>query len=189
MTRLEHFDGLVRPLFVETGTAEGNTLAHASLLFENCISIEQNEKIYQAAVERFKNKTNVRLYHGHSPHILPKVLDPTIPTTFWLDAHYSAQGITLMPGYSECPLMEELAVIVGIKWETSPIIAIDDAFMFDDTVNCPGSKYPFWTSNESDHIVYHRAQWPRVEQIDEILAGYTRSMLTNENALLYQKDV
>ncbi len=187
MTMLEHFDGTIRQLFVETGTAEGNTLAHASLRFEHCVSIEQNEKLYQAAVERFKNKTNVRLYHGHSPHILCKILDPAVPTTFWLDAHYSAQGITLMQGYGECPLLDELHVITALKWDTPPIIMIDDAFMFDDTVNCPGSRYPFWTSNESDHIVYHRAQWPRVEQIDEVLSSYTRSMLTNENAFKYER--
>lgn len=186
MTMLEHFDnGIVRPLFIETGTAEGNTLAHASLHFENCISIEQNEKLYQAAIERFKNKTNVKIYHGHSPHILPKIIDPKIATTFWLDAHYSAQGNTLMPGYTECPLIQELEVIVGLKWETPPLVLIDDAFMFDDSVMCPGSKYPFWTSNESDHIVYHRNQWPRVDEIDNVLAGFTRSILTDENALRY----
>ena len=186
MTMLEHFDnGIVRSLFIETGTAEGNTLAHASLHFENCISIEQNEKLYQAAIERFKNKTNVKIFHGHSPLILPKILDPTIPTTFWLDAHYSAQGNTLMPGYTECPLMQELEVIVNLKWETPPIILIDDSFMYSDSVNAPGSKSGFWNSNETDCIVYHRQMWPRVEEIDAILNGYTRSMLDEEIAFRY----
>jgi hypothetical protein len=184
MTMLEHFDGLIRSLFVETGTNEGNTLAHASLRFEHCISIEQNEKLYLAAVERFKFKPNVRVYKGHSPLILPKVLDPAIETTFWLDAHYSANGNT-MEVHGECPLMDELAVIVGLNWKVPPIILIDDAFMFDDSVFAPDTEDCFWKSNKTDHIVYHRNQWPRVEEIDAVLTGYKRSMLANEFALRY----
>lgn len=185
MTMLEHFDGVVRPLFVETGTNEGNTLAHASLRFDRCFSIEQNEKLYLAALEKFKFKSNVVIHHGHSPVVLKRILDPSIATTFWLDAHYSGNGNTLGTG-GECPLMDELAAILSFHWETPPIIMIDDAFMFDDTVPHPGSKYPFWYSNESDHIVYHRQMWPRVEEIDAVLAGYKRSMLPAENAFIYR---
>lgn len=187
MTMLQHFEGCHLPLFIETGTAEGNSLAFASLHFTNCVSIEQNEQLYLAACERFKSKTNVKLYRGHSPHVLRVILNPKIPTTFWLDAHYSAQGNTLMPGRSECPLMEELDEIMKVEWEIPPIIMIDDAFMYDDSVPHPGSTNPFWFSNESDHIVYHRSQWPRVEEIDAALPGFTRSLLDGENALRYAK--
>jgi hypothetical protein len=187
MTMLQHFEGCHVQLFVETGTAEGNTLDFASRCFERCLSIESNERLYMGAIERFKEIPNVRIFHGYSPHILRDILEPSMPTTFWLDAHYSGQGNTLVPGHGECPLLEELEVIAKVPWETTPIILIDDAFMFDDSVNAPGSKYPFWGSNETDCIVYHKAQWPRVEEIDTVLAGYTRSMLTDENAFRYER--
>lgn len=184
MTMLKDFDDVLREQFVETGTAEGNTLAYASLKFPRCISIEQNEDLYLAAVGRFKYKSNVRIYQGHSPFILGKVLNPAIPTTFWLDAHYHANANTLET-HGECPLLDELSVIVKLNWQVPPIILIDDAFMFDDTVPAPDTDECFWTSNKTDHVVYHKNQWPRVEEIDALLTDYRRSMLGNEFAFRY----
>jgi hypothetical protein len=186
MTMLQYFDGLIRPLFIETGTGEGNTLYHASQVFERCISIEQNEKAYLLAKERFKDTPTIELHHGHSPLILPRILDPQVPTTFWLDAHYHGQGVTLCPDGGECPLAAELRAIMRAPWNTPPLVAIDDSFMFDDSIPHPGSKYPFWFSNESGHDIYHRNQWPRIEELDAILEGYERSQLGREIAFLYK---
>jgi|ERR1019366_2149429 hypothetical protein len=184
MTMLQNFDGLIRPLFIETGTCEGNTLAHAAAVFPQCLSIEQNEVLYERSCERFKDTPNVRIFHGHSPRILKDILDPKVPTTFWLDAHYFSSANMLSSIGGECPLLEEVQVIAGVPWETAPIIIADDAFMFCDSVSPPGLKWPmsFWKSNECENITYHRKDWPRVEQLDEVLVGYARSMLKDEMA-------
>lgn len=123
---------------------------------------------------------NVCIYEGDSPAILRMLIDSRIirgdiPTTFWLDAHYFVNGDTL--GVSgQCPLLAELEAIQTCDWDTKPIVVIDDAYMFDDSINHPGFTRPFWFSNDSGYDNYDRKQWPRVEQIDRALPGYKRKM-------------
>ena len=177
MTMIERFDGYVRPLFIETGTGFGNTLAYAATVFEKCISIEQNTKLYLAAEERFRDVPNVHLHNGMSPRILPVVIEPDTPTTFWLDAHYHGNGNTLAMEGGQCPLLEELRAIMRVNWQTKPIILIDDGFMFDDSMPHPGFTLPFWFSNDSGYDIYKRSDWPRIAEIDELLVGYHRTVV------------
>lgn len=178
MGMLVDFSGIRRERFVETGTQKGNSLAEAAKVFPECMSIEQSDWMYKAACERFKDTPNVKLFHGHSPRILPLILDATIPTTFWLDAHYFSDASSLCFTGGECPLLEEVQAIAAIEWQTKPIILIDDMWMFDDALPPPDLKWPmsFWRSNEVENITYHKSQWPRIEQIEEVLAGYKRSL-------------
>lgn len=175
MTLLAKFDGLVRPLFIETGTNTGNTLAEASKVFERCVSIEQSKEYCLQATERFAGTPNVTIIRGDSPVVLREVIEPKIPTTFWLDAHYFSNGDTLGPS-SQCPLLEELRSIMLFYWAVKPIILIDDAFMFDDSVMAPDCHEPFWTSNQTDHACYNPAHWPKIGEIDGILTGYRKSI-------------
>lgn len=177
MSCLENFDGIVRPLFIETGTHKGDTLEKASVAFDLCISIEQNRVLAQAAMRRFIYSRNVQVYLGNSPDILPQIMKRELPTTFWLDAHYCESGDTILVGAGQCPLLEELRAIIAVDWKTPPIILIDDAYMFDESIPHPGSVYPFWTSNESQHSCYNRSDWPTVKQIEEVLGpNYKRTM-------------
>lgn len=189
MSLLSDFAGLERPLFVETGTNTGNTLANAAQVFQSCISIEQNLPLFFQACRRFMDSKNVHLYEGDSPVILrtlisSRIIMGNVPTTFWLDAHYFTNGDTL--GLSgQCPLLAELEAILLCDWDTKPIIVIDDAFMFDDKINHPGFDKPFWFSNDSGYDNYDRKQWPRIEEIDRALSGFTRSM-RSEFVLQYE---
>lgn len=174
------FVSVIRPLFVETGTNTGNTLANAAEVFERCISIEQNTVLHAQCVQRFWKQRNVHLYLGDSPHMLEllitsNLIKPEVPTTFWLDAHYFVNGDTLGPS-GQCPILKEIAAIKTCDWETKPIILIDDAFMFDRELNHPGFTRPFWSSNDSGYDNYDKKQWPEVSEIDAALAGYKRTM-------------
>jgi len=175
MSILTSFDGIIRPMFIETGTNYGESLWHAAKVFDSCRSVEFNHEIYLKACERFAEVGNVAIFEGHSPQVLPQIIDPEIPTTFWLDAHYFGNWDSATP-YGQCPLARELEVIASRPWRVKPIVVIDDAHMFDDSIPHPGSKYPFWKSNESGHDMYKRSDWPKVEELDEIMKGYKRSM-------------
>lgn len=180
MSLLADFSGLEAQLFVETGTNTGNTLANAAKVFPTCISIEQNMQLYHAAERRFADTPGVYLYQGDSPAMLRTLIGGRrirgdVKTTFWLDAHYFVNGDTLGPS-GQCPLLEELEAIKMCDWDTKPIVVIDDAYMFDDTINHPGFTRPFWFSNDSGYDNYDRKQWPRVEEIDRALFGWKRKM-------------
>ncbi|MEX0675916.1 MAG: hypothetical protein WD063_02495 [Pirellulales bacterium] len=140
---------VVRPVFIETGTYQGETLANALAAgFEELHSIEVCASNYELAKARFTDHAQVHLHFGSSPEILPRIIDPAIPTTFWLDAHYQGSSRAEQdPAYGECPLLAELGIIFSHDW--SPIVLIDDAYMFDERMR--GG--------------FQRSQWPSVEQI------------------------
>lgn len=127
---------IVRPMFIETGTYEGDTLDSACKAgFSELHSIEVHEPHYLAARQRFAQAARVHLHLGTSPVILPQIIDPAIATTFWLDAHFrGASPCEQDLQYGECPLLAELDVIRSFAWTTSPLILIDDAYMFDHRI-------------------------------------------------------
>lgn len=79
---------LVTDVFIETGTFRGDSLMNAVAAgFRQLDSIECCERLYQAARRRFADYAHVSLHLGSSGGILPKITDPELATTFWLDAH------------------------------------------------------------------------------------------------------
>lgn len=153
--------------------------------------IEISEKHYHSAVSRMGNfcgttamtlerscsfyipsrqpiipSQSVTLHLGSSPVVLPKILNPSHATTIWCDAHF--QGMTDRPyekddRYGECPLLEELKVIVSVPWDTPPIILIDDAAQL-------GCSERWWQQYGGN---FNRSHWPSFGQIMDILEGYT----------------
>lgn len=127
---------IVTDVFVETGTYRGETVENALQAgFPLVHSIEVFQPNYDIAKERLKDRPNVNLYLGSSPKILKTILDRSLPTTFWLDAHYQGHSTEEQdPAYGQCPTLAELDVIFSESWKVLPIILIDDAFMFDGSV-------------------------------------------------------
>ena len=109
--------------FIETGTYLGDTTYNAATLFKHVHTIELGDDLYHAAHERFKDNSNVFVYHGDSVTVLQKII-PTLKGKFlfWLDAHHSG-GITA--GAERDPLFDEIKSIEtsGI---TNAIILVDD---------------------------------------------------------------
>lgn len=141
------FEGvsLLRPVFIETGTYLGDSLESAWRAGFNLLhSIEINADNHRRAVERFAGRPNVHLHLGSSPDILGDIIDPSMPTTLWLDAHYQGRDRREQDARrGECPLLEELRVVFSFDW--SPIVLIDDARMFDHR-RPPGFESSDWPS-------------------------------------------
>ena len=115
-------------IFIETGTFAGYGVKKAlEAGFEKIYSIEIDLKKYKNCVKIFKNYSNVFLYHGDSSIVLKEILDNIDePCTFWLDAHYCADGATR--GKLFTPIKEELDIIQNHS--RNNVILIDDIRVF-----------------------------------------------------------
>lgn len=156
-------------VWIETGTYLGDGVEAALLQgYSECISIERNRPIYERSVSRFRLEPRVQILFGSSPDILPSVIDPAKTTTFWLDGHYSGSPGERDEKYGECPIIAELEVITRCAWKFSPVILIDDAFMFLDWVDDPGCNYLQST--------YCRSEWPTLSEIRSRFPNYEISV-------------
>jgi len=113
-------------VFIETGSFKGDGIQRAlDVGFETIISIEYNKKYYDMCVDRFKNNKNVKIYLGDSVSTLPEILvDIKEGVTFFLDAHLSESTDVFCN--KECPLIEEIGVIVNHAKNYNDIVLIDD---------------------------------------------------------------
>jgi hypothetical protein len=154
-------------VFIETGTNRGDSLDAALRAgYPSCLSVEFVGDFYRLACERFAHHPQARLFHGSSPEVLPSMIDPAKTTTFWLDAHYSGSDASWQdPRYGECPLLEELKVILAAPWRVPPLLCIDDAFIFQDI---------HWEKRGSLLAPerFTRSHWPKLADIERLLAGY-----------------
>lgn len=117
-------------IFIETGTFHGDTvwLALEHKPFQQIVSIEINDELYNRAVKLFNHKPEVLILHGDSIDCLKEVISELRePATFWLDAH--ASGLLSGGRSGGSPVLDELKLIKssGIKDHT---IFIDDRRLF-----------------------------------------------------------
>lgn len=99
-------------IFVETGTYLGDTVKLAlEYGFKKIHSIELNKKLYDDAVEMFKDEPAVKIWLGDSVEILPLIIEEigNNRATFWLDAHASGPLVGGKSGGS--PVVDELNII------------------------------------------------------------------------------
>jgi hypothetical protein len=150
MGHLDEFSRWPAKRFIETGYGEGRTLAAASQVYSECISIELYEGRYFDAVKKFASQPHVRIFHGNSPDVLKHILDPEISTVFWLDAHYVPADAIIVNGHGLCPILEELTLIKNCAWKEKPVILIDDWSVFRQ---------------------HDQFGWPRFEELDAIIGA------------------
>jgi len=173
MGRLVYFQhddtSLVSDVFIETGTFRGKTLTNASKQnFNELHSIEIDDFNFKEASRQFKEGDNVHIYHGSSPDILPKIINPKRATTFWLDAHFQGgRQEEQDPSIGQCPLMEELNIIFSYDWKIMPLVLVDDADIFTNRKFTPNKGFL-------------PEQWPTIEEIKEAIPNnYTVSTCSN----------
>jgi hypothetical protein len=109
--------------FIETGTADGATVAGLLGEFERLHTIELNIGAWQAAVQKFANQPKVTCHQGESDKILPSLMYLG-PAVFWLDAHWCG-GVR---GAKATPVLEELDVI--LRAGHADVILVDDVRLF-----------------------------------------------------------
>lgn len=137
--------------YVETGTGGildsygQNSLLQVSQLQKSDLkmhSIEILDRIYNEAVDYFKDNTNVCMHLGSSHDELPKVIDELDenPALFFLDAHfpdsyrdeYNREVIRDDPDYIKIPLEGELRILCQKRDVSKDIIVIDDIRIYKD---------------------------------------------------------
>ena len=126
-------------IFIETGTFHGHGILKALKAgFDIICSIELDKKRFDSNIKRFKKNKNVFIYHGDSAIVLKEILNNIKePCTFWLDAHYSADGATRAKLLT--PVKEELITICNHSIKNH-VILIDDLRAFESK-DYPGMAY------------------------------------------------
>lgn len=114
-------------VFVETGTARGDTAAMAGNLFETVITMEADQGLSEAARERLSGRQGILPLCGDSRDLLPQWMPRLAgPAVFWLDAHFCG-GASFGRG-DECPVLAEIAAVVASP--LAHVVLIDDARLF-----------------------------------------------------------
>jgi hypothetical protein len=153
-------------VYIETGVGWGDTFVEAcKYSFSKLVGIDVSSANWTKCCNRIgiQEVPRIYLYHGTSPDVLPKAIDPSKKTVFWLDAHYEPGcDDTLDSKYGQCPLLCELSIIVRQPWKTLPIILIDDASIFL-------SQKVWWDTYA--HPMLKREDWPTFQQIYDVLDG------------------
>lgn len=113
---------------IETGTYKGDMIKALANEFKNIYSIELDQALYDAAVQKFATANHVKVIQGDSAEQLKKLLENIQEKClFWLDGHYSG-GITAM-GSVESPITAELESIFSHNIKDH-VVLIDDARNF-----------------------------------------------------------
>ena len=117
--------------FVETGTHTGSTLFSVKDHFDRLYSIELGQKLYNAAVIKFKGIEKISLIYGDSGVELKKLVALlACKSLFWLDAHWS-WGNTAK-GNTDSALHSELPAVLSLPEEMGNVILIDDTYSMHD---------------------------------------------------------
>ena len=167
--------GFLRSRLAGSGRRSIRRLERALRWFQSLDSIEYDPETYVRAVKRFTmyvRRGKVRIHQGLSADVLPELIDPTVPTVFWLDAHYSGGTFTYDEKWAvlpQCSVLDELQIIGSFSWQAEVVILLDDAFMFEDH---------FW--NEDPRVYtggvyvdgFRREDWPTMRQIWDALPGW-----------------
>lgn len=121
------------PVFVETGTYQGDTTQQVATSgqFERILSMELSPHYHAHASNQLRGFDNVQVILGNSRTDLWDVMkDITVPITFWLDAHWSGVPYIGEDGVTRCPVLSELQQIMRHPIKTHTIM-IDDVRLMD----------------------------------------------------------
>jgi hypothetical protein len=119
-------------IWIETGTALGETTKLLAQDAYHVHSIEPSESLFCAARDNLSDLHNITLYNNTSELILLSILQGVKHDNvcFWLDGHYSG-GITFK-GSVDTPILLELRIIEeNLERFKSVVVLIDDIRCFD----------------------------------------------------------
>jgi hypothetical protein len=139
--------GLVRA--IETGTYRGRGARLLGAVFPSVTTIEVAPDLARAAKKALGSLPQVEVLEGSSRDVLPELIDPSAPTLYWLDGHWSG-GVT-GGETDQCPVLGELtAIALG---NPDDCVLIDDARLFLAPPPPP----------------HRREQWPTYRQIEDTI--------------------
>jgi hypothetical protein len=122
-----HAQRFATPVFIETGTGEGELTAMMAARVRKVVSIELDPRLAELARHRFRDHADVEILEGDSEQLLPDLLAGIAePCIFWLDAHATTFGTR---GRRVTPIRHELGAILAHP-VTAHVVLIDDARLF-----------------------------------------------------------
>ena len=152
--------------FVETGTFFGDMVHAQRKNFDQLVSIELDDYLFERAKKRFRNQPHIRILKGDSGEKIAEILSGmNEPCLFWLDAHYSG-GLTAR-GEVITPVFKESHHILTHPVQNH-VVLIDDARLFNgadgyptfwelqEFVNSFGRDYLAWIDNDTISIARMR---------------------------------
>ncbi len=147
------------PIFIETGTGEGEMAAAMAARARRVVSIELDPRLAKLARYRFRRQSGIEILDGDSGELLPRVLAGIAePCLFWLDAHATSFGAR---GPLVTPIRAELAAILAHP-VTAHAVLIDDARLFaagggypslDELRATVAAARPGWRFETADDVV------------------------------------
>lgn len=128
--------------FIETGTADGATVAALVDRFDALHTIEVDRGLWERAVNRFSHVPKVVCWYGDSAKVLPDVLEMIDgPALVWADGHWCGSGSN--PNGPDSPIEGELAALFA---DGRPhVILIDDARLFREGDDWASERYDWPT--------------------------------------------
>ena len=158
-------------IFIETGTAGGDSVSEARFIFKECHTIEIVED--RANVRQYAS--NITLHTGDSANLLKSISDQYKGSKifFWLDAHYSEPHES-PEGTNECPLLDEIKAIRGHQG----VILIDDARLFYGRPPWPCNPDKGWPKFDEVFTTL-QTNFPnnRITIVDDYILCYHESMV------------
>ena len=132
------------PVFIETGTYNGDTILKVESVFQELHTIEIKKEFYNKVTQKCKSK-KINFHLGDSSKLLPDICSSIkLNSIFFLDGHWSSGNTGR--GDKDCPLYEELDAIIHF-FKQSCIIIIDDCRLFGKG---PNQKNNFNSENWED---------------------------------------
>lgn len=131
---------------------------------------------YLDAIARFRDEFNVKVFHGSSPEVLQRIINPGRQTVFWLDAHFMAASVSdayraMDERYGQCPLLQDLFTDEFWTAKTEPIEW--QGKMLENFVRLPYTN----AAVMRDGLV--RQQWPTMQDLAVALPGYDIQRVNN----------
>jgi hypothetical protein len=116
------------PIFIETGTYNGDTIFSVEPYFDMLYTIELSQKYFNNTKSKYKGK-KINFILGDSSFVFESFL-PNIDrdSIFFLDGHWSSADTA--KGNKDCPLIEEIQHINNL-YKNKAIIIIDDFRLFE----------------------------------------------------------
>lgn len=161
--------------FVETGTFEGDAVAHVLPLFEEIYTVELSDEHYAKAAARFRSDEKVRVHHGDSSELLASMQSSLEGKSalYWLDAHWCVANDTA-GAQSQCPLLDELDAIG--KLNSTSVVLIDDARLFLCTPPDPHETEHWPTLQEVLRSLFSLSSTHEVMVVNDVIAFYPASI-------------
>ena len=127
--------------FVETGTYLGGTAKAVAGAGDYIVhTVEVDGGLYEEANRRLSGAKNVRIYHGSTLTVLPKLLSELPePALFWLDAH-ARPGDTEYSKLHDIPTLREIELVLSHRLADKHVILIDDARFFTGSDGYPSVR-------------------------------------------------